>query len=65
MYDLGRCHLTVATDSPGQVAKNPWWMALSQVKRTRYLAVACRKATQSCAVLAARVLIARLAMGGW
>ena len=65
MYDLGRCRLKVAIDSPGQVAKNPWWMALSQVERTGCPAAACIKATRSCAVLTARVLIARLAMRGW
>ena len=62
MYDLGRCRLKVAIDSPGQVAKNPWWMALSQVERTGCPAAACIKATRSCAVLTDRVLIARLAM---
>ena len=65
MYDLDRFHLTVATYSPRQVAKNPWWMALSQVERTGYPAAACRKATLYCAVFTYMMLIARLAMWGW
>ena len=64
MYDLGRCRLTMATDSPGQVAKNPWWIALNQVERTGYPTAACRKATRYCVVLTARVLIARLSIWG-
>ena len=64
MYDLGMCRLTVATDSPSQVAKKPWWIVLSQVERKGYPAAACRKATRSCAILTDRVLIARLDMWG-
>ena len=64
IWGFGRCFLTIDTDRPGQLAKNQLCMAWSHVDTTGYPATACRNATRSCAVFTARVLIARLEIGG-
>ena len=53
--------MTIYTDRPGQVVKNPLLMACNQVDTTGYPEAAWRNATRSCAVLMAKVLIAKLA----
>ena len=59
--EFGRCFLTIDTDRPGQVVKNPLLMACNQVDTTGYPAAAWRNVTRSCAVLMAKVLIAKFA----